>query len=140
MRRRLPGPRRVLRDRCAATLNWSRDVSSLDRASPSTTAILYVTDDTGAVHALDKATGASAWKQDKLAARRRRRTRRSSATTSRSSIREGYVYLLDRSDGKLVGRAPTDGTPATAQPPQSGDNAVWQSARRDALSPSTGRK
>ena len=33
---------------------------------------------------------------------------------------EGYVYLLDRSDGNLVGRAATDGTPATAQPARAG--------------------
>ena len=51
------------------TLNWSRDLSSLD-GLVADSRYLYVTDDRGAVHALDKATGASAWKQDKLAQRR----------------------------------------------------------------------
>ena len=51
------------------TLNWSRDLSSLDGLAVDAR-YLYVTDDHGAVHALDKSTGASAWKQDKLAQRR----------------------------------------------------------------------
>ena len=92
---------------------------------------LYVTDDKGAVHALDKATGASAWKQDKLAQR----------TPGGPQIvgdyvavvdAEGYVHLLDRNDGNLVGRVATDGTPATAQPAQSGRQRGVAEHRRDA--------
>ena len=51
------------------TLNWSRDVSSLEGLVMDAR-YLYVTDDKGAIQALDKTTGASAWKQDKLAQRR----------------------------------------------------------------------
>ena len=51
------------------TLVWTRDVSSLSGLAADNR-FLFVTDDTGAVHALDKVTGASAWKQDKLAPRR----------------------------------------------------------------------
>ena len=54
------------------TLNWSRDVSSLDGLAGDGTNV-YVTDDKGAVHALDKTTGASVWKQDQLAAAQDRR-------------------------------------------------------------------
>ena len=55
------------------TLNWSRDVSSLEGIAADARYV-YVTDDKGAVHALDKTTGASAWKQDKLAAAQARRS------------------------------------------------------------------
>ena len=50
------------------TLIWSRDFSSLGGIAVDGR-YLYVTDDKGSIHALDKATGASIWKQDKLAAR-----------------------------------------------------------------------
>jgi outer membrane protein assembly factor BamB len=106
-------------------LVWTRDVSSLSGLAVDNR-YLFVADDAGAVHALDKVTGASAWKQDKLAPRHV-----AGAQIAGDFLLvedpEGYVYLLDRGDGKLVGRAPTDGTPATAQAARSGANAVWQS-------------
>ena len=48
---------------------WSRDLST---ALPlaADTRYVYVVDDKGAVHALDKSSGASVWKQDKLLHRR----------------------------------------------------------------------
>ena len=104
-------------------LAWTRDVSSLTGLAIDGR-FLYVADDTGAVHALDKVTGASAWKQDKLVPRHA-----GGAQIAGDFLLvvdpEGYVYLLDRNDGNLVGRAPTDGTAATAQPVQTGNNAVW---------------
>jgi outer membrane protein assembly factor BamB len=105
-------------------LVWTRDVSSLSGIAIDNR-FLFVADDTGAVHALDKVTGASAWKQDGLMARKA-----AGAQIAGDFLLvldpQGYVYLLDRGDGKLVGRAPSDGTPSTAQPAQSGANAVWQ--------------
>jgi len=106
-------------------LTWSRDISSLTGLAVDNR-FMFVVDDTGAVHGLDKATGASAWKQDQLAARHV-----GGAQIAGDFLLvqdpQGFVYLLDRSDGKLVGRAPSDGTPATAQAAASGSNAVWQS-------------
>lgn len=107
------------------TLNWSRELSSLEGLAADSR-YLFLTDDRGSVHALDKATGASAWKQDKLAKR----------SPSGPQIvgdylavvdAEGYLHLLDRSDGSLVGRIATDGSGATAQPSASGNNVIWQS-------------
>jgi outer membrane protein assembly factor BamB len=105
-------------------LVWTRDVSSLSGIAIDNR-FLFVADDNGAVHALDKVTGASAWKQDGLMARKA-----AGAQIAGDFLLvldpQGYIYLLDRGDGKLVGRAPSDGTPSTAQPAQSGANAVWQ--------------
>ena len=105
-------------------LVWTRDVSSLSGIALDNR-FLFVADDAGAVHALDKVTGASVWKQDTLMPRKP-----AGAQIAGDFLLvvdpQGYVYLLDRSDGKLVGRAPTDETAPTSQPAQSGANAVWQ--------------
>jgi outer membrane protein assembly factor BamB len=105
---------------------WSRDFSSLTGITTDNR-FLYLTSDDGAIHALDKATGASAWKQDKLALR----------FPSGPAIvgdyvgvvdAEGYLHLLDRNDGSLVGRLATDGAAAISQPQINGAAIVWQSA------------
>jgi outer membrane protein assembly factor BamB len=108
------------------TLNWSRDVSSLD-GIVADSRYLYVVDDKGSVLALDKATGASAWKQDKLA---KRRIGGPQLVGDQVGVvdGEGYLHLLDRNDGSLVGRLATDGSPATAQPSVASPGvALWQS-------------
>jgi len=79
------------------------------------------------VHALDKATGASVWKQDRLAARSIAGPQLLGDYVAVVDG-EGYVHLLDRGDGSLVGRAATDGTAATSQPVAAAASAVWQSA------------
>ncbi len=114
------------------TLNWSRDLSSLD-GLVGDSRYLYVTDEGGAVHALDRSTGASAWKQDKLQKRRPGGPQFIGAYVAVVDG-EGYVHLMDRNDGSLVGRVATDGTPATAQPSRFGESAVWQSTGGTILS------
>jgi outer membrane protein assembly factor BamB len=107
------------------TLNWSRDVSSLEGVVVDANR-LYVTDDRGAIQAMDKTTGSSTWKQDKLATRRPGGPQLIGDYVAVVDV-EGYLHLLDRNDGNLVGRIATDGSPATAQPSSSGANIVWQS-------------
>jgi outer membrane protein assembly factor BamB len=104
---------------------WSRDLSSLYGLAVDSRYI-FVTDDKGAVHGLDRTTGASAWKQDKLAPRRPGGPQLLGDYLAVVDV-EGYVHLLDRNDGTLVGRVATDGTAATAQPLRSESRAVWQS-------------
>ncbi|HEY8622649.1 MAG TPA: PQQ-binding-like beta-propeller repeat protein, partial [Casimicrobiaceae bacterium] len=108
------------------TLIWSRDFSSLGGIAADGR-YLYVTDDKGSIHALDKTTGASIWKQDKLSARFP-----SGPVVVGDYLGivdgEGYLHLLDRNDGNLVGRVATDGSAALSQPVAVGNAAVWQSA------------
>jgi outer membrane protein assembly factor BamB len=108
------------------TLNWSRDVSSLTGLADDSR-YLFVCDEAGAMNAFDRSTGASAWKQDKLAKRRLGGPQVAGDFLMAVDV-EGYVHLFDRNNGSLVGRVATDGTPATSQPALAGANAVWQSA------------
>jgi outer membrane protein assembly factor BamB len=107
------------------TLNWSRDISSLTGLADDNRYI-FICDEGSSMYAFDRATGASAWKQDKLA-KRRLGGPQVAGDYLLAVDAEGYAHLFDRNNGSLVGRIPTDGTAATSQPVQSGANAVWQS-------------
>ena len=93
-------------------LVWARDMSSAVGLAIDAR-YLYVTDDKGSVHALDMASGASIWKQDKLFLRR---------VTAPVSLRnliavadvQGVVHFLSREDGSFVARLTTDGSPVIA--------------------------
>jgi len=112
------------------TFLWSRDIPSKDGILIDNRH-LYVTDDKGAIHALDTATGTSVWKQDKLV------TRSPSGPQLLGDYLavidyQGYVHVLDRNDGSLVGRVASDGTASTAQPVAVNDGIVFQT-RKGAL-------
>jgi outer membrane protein assembly factor BamB len=93
---------------------WARDVSSI--AGIGTDArYLYVTDDRNAVQALDKTSGASIWRQDKLAGR----NVSAPLALGRHVVVgdfEGYVHLLSREDGSFAARIDTDGSSINAPP------------------------
>ena len=101
-------------DALKGTQVWIRDLSS---TMPLTAdrSYLYATDDNGHVHAFDKTTGASIWRQEKLFAR---------GVTGAAALSDlvavgdyqGYVHFLDRRDGALAARVATDGS-AIALPP-----------------------
>lgn len=94
---------------------WTRDVSSSagldigDRA-------LYVTDEKGAVHAFDRTSGASLWKQDKLFMRG---VSRPVAIGRRVAVADfqGVVHVLAEEDGAFAARFNTDSS-AVAAPPR----------------------
>jgi outer membrane protein assembly factor BamB len=87
---------------------WSRDLSSA-RALVADGKNVYVVDDIGAVHALDKKTGASVWKQDKLLYRK---LSSPVVVDGRVVVGDafGFLHVLSPETGALVGRLPTDGT------------------------------
>jgi outer membrane protein assembly factor BamB len=101
-------------DATSGSTIWARELSSA-AGMASDGRNLYVTDDKNAIVALDKASGASLWKQDKLAGR--------GVTGPLSFGRfivvgdfEGYVHFLKREDGAFVGRIATDGSPIMSAP------------------------
>ena len=94
-------------------LIWARDISSIAGMAMDQRNV-YISDDKGAVVALDKASGSSVWKQDKLYARKL-----SAPIAKRGYVAvgdvEGYVHLMSREDGAFAARAATDGSPIRSQ-------------------------
>lgn len=101
---------------------WSRDLSS-SRALVTDARYLYVVDDSGAVHALDKTSGASVWKQDKLLHRKL-----TSPVLHDGMLvvgdAFGFLHVLSPRDGALVGRLATDGSPVRWIVPATGGLAL----------------
>jgi len=87
---------------------WSRDVST-----PSALAVdatnLYAVDDNSHVHALDKASGTSVWKNDKLAFRRVTAPVIAGGNVVLGDY-QGQLHVLAPATGEIVGRLATDGT------------------------------
>jgi outer membrane protein assembly factor BamB len=75
----------------------------------------YVSDEQGALHALDRFTGRSLWKQDKLAHRQLSLPYPAQAAIAVGDL-EGYVHFLARDTGAFVARIATDGGAVRAAP------------------------
>jgi outer membrane protein assembly factor BamB len=93
---------------------WGREMSSTSGLSLDAR-FAFVSDDKGAVHALDRIGGTSVWKQDKL------RLRNLSAPLALGqeivvADIQGYVHFLARDSGAFVGRVATDGSPVSTNP------------------------
>lgn len=94
---------------------WTRDVSSasglvLDERSA------YLSDDQDQVHALDRESGASRWKQDKLL---RRRLTAPVVVDGRVVVGDslGFLHVLSKDDGAIVGRLSVGGGAVNAMVP-----------------------
>lgn len=98
----------------SGNLTWAREMSSVSGLSVDAS-LLYVSDIRGAVHALDKNSGASMWKQDKLLNRRLSAPVASSKHVAVADL-EGYVHFLSREDGSFAARVATDGSSIMATP------------------------
>ena len=111
---------------------WSREISS-DKGAALSRKYLYVTDADGAVSALDKTSGSSLWKNDKLSFRR----------TSTPFVfgnyivvgdYEGYVHLLNRDDGSFAARFKTDSSGIVVAPTELNGGLLVQTNRGDLYS------
>lgn len=93
---------------------WSRDVSSAAGIDVDARNV-YVSDDKGAVHALDRANGATLWKQDKLFMRQ---LSRPIALANHVAVGDyqGVVHLLRRDTGAFAARSSTDSSGIAAEP------------------------
>jgi len=96
------------------TLLWARDVSSVNGIGADAR-YLYVTDDKNAVLALDRASGASIWRQAKLVGRNVSAPLALGRHVVVGDL-EGYVHLLSREDGSFAARIATDGSAIGAPP------------------------
>jgi len=108
-------------------LVWARDVSSSVGLAMDSRH-LFVSDDKGAVHALDLASGASLWKQDALSLRRL-----SAPVVRRNLVAvadvQGVVHFLNREDGAFAARLTTDGGAVVAPPQPVGRNLLVQTSK-----------
>ena len=84
---------------------WSRDVSSLTGVSIDPR-YAFVADENGAIQALDRSSGRSVWKQDKLAHRDLTRPVPAGDLVVVGDI-EGYVHFLARETGTFTARYAT---------------------------------
>ncbi len=93
---------------------WARDASSAGSLSADSNSVYYTESDSVVV-ALDRATGASVWRQEKLLHRRI-----SSPLVIGDWVvvgdYQGYVHVLSREDGSFVARIGTDGSDIIATP------------------------
>ncbi|MEX0959751.1 MAG: outer membrane protein assembly factor BamB [Burkholderiales bacterium] len=106
---------------------WSRPASSAGSlgADPAT---IYYSEENGDVVALDKATGASMWRQEKLYARG------VSAPLAFGDYVvvgdfKGFLHFLNKEDGAFAARRRTDGSPILAQPVALGERVLVQTDR-----------
>jgi len=93
---------------------WSREMSS-SAGLALDARYVFVSDDKGAVQALDRAGGTSVWKQDRLYLRRLTAPLPLGKEIAVGDV-EGYVHFLSRETGAFVGRVATDGSPISAPP------------------------
>jgi len=113
------------------SLIWSREISSAAGLGVDSRYV-YVSDDKGAVHALDKASGASLWKQDKLFLRRL-----TAPQPLRSMVvvgdAKGVVHFLSRDDGSFVARLESDGSPIRTRLQRLGNSLLAQTSKGSVL-------
>jgi len=105
-------------------LTWGRDASSAGRLGRGRSA-LYLTQPDGVVLALDKDSGATLWKQDKLL------NRGVSGPAALDGFvvvadYEGYIHVLDAQTGAFVARTATDGSAVGSEPLAVGNTLVVQ--------------
>jgi len=93
---------------------WTREMSSLTGVSFDAR-YAFVSDDKGAVHALDRGNGRSIWKQDRLAYRQLSLPLALGSEVAVGDL-QGYVHFMARESGAFLARAATDGSPIRAAP------------------------
>ena len=93
---------------------WARELSSLTGVSADAR-YAFAADDRGAVHALDRASGRSVWKQDRLAHRELSLPLPVGNAIAVGDF-EGYVHFLARDTGAFIARHETGGGAVRAAP------------------------
>ncbi len=103
---------------------WARDMSSLTGVSFDAR-YAFVSDDKGSVHALDRSSGRSIWKQDRLSHRLLSLPLPLGTEVALGDL-QGYVHFLARESGAFIARIGTDGSAIRAAPLKLTDGFVVQ--------------
>ena len=111
-------------DIAKGSLLWSREISSISGLSMDAKN-LYVTDEKGIAHALDKSTGGTIWKQDVLAGRRATGAALMGAVYAVHD-HLGNLHLIDPMTGKIVGRGLGESFAAESGLIPAGDSVLLQ--------------
>jgi outer membrane protein assembly factor BamB len=111
-------------DAAAGSPKWTRDLSS-EVGVAVDQRFVFAPDDKGALSAFNRDTGASAWKNDKLAFRRLS-TPVSYGRTVAVGDYQGIVHFLSREDGSFLARAATDGSAVIGTPQVAGSHLIFQ--------------
>ena len=106
---------------------WARPASSVGSLATDDLS-LYMSEDTGSVVALDRNTGASVWKQDKLSYRNLSAPLATKDYTVVGDF-EGQVHFLKVEDGSFAARLATDGGGIAAAPKLVEDKVLVQTRR-----------
>ena len=93
---------------------WSREMSTLTGVSFDAR-YAFVSDDKGAVHALERTNGRSIWKQDRLAHRQLSLPLPMGTEVAIGDL-QGFVHFVARESGAFLGRIATDGSAVRAAP------------------------
>ncbi len=93
---------------------WARDMSSSSGLGVDAK-LVYVSEDRGAVSALERATGRNLWRQDRLTNRNLSAPLPFGAEIAVGDL-QGYVHFLARDSGAFVARIATDGSPIRSAP------------------------
>lgn len=88
---------------------WARDASSSAGMVIDNNHV-YISEDHGTVAAFDKSSGAAVWKRGKLGSRKLSALMIAKGAKLIVGDDQGYVTLINRQDGSLLGRASTDGS------------------------------
>ena len=103
---------------------WARDMSTLTGVSFDAR-YAFISDDKGAVHALDRTNGRSIWKQDRLAHRQLSLPLPLGTEVALGDL-QGYIHMLARESGAFLARVATDGSPVRAAPVKLPDGFLVQ--------------
>lgn len=101
-------------DFASGNLIWARPMSSTS-GMDADTRYLFVSDEKGSVHAIDRSGGSSVWTQDKLSLRRLTAPLAAGKEVLVGDA-EGYLHFISRENGAFVARAATDGSPIQTPP------------------------
>ena len=112
---------------------WGRDMSSSSGLGVDARHV-YVSEDRGAVSALERASGRSLWRQDRLTNRNLSAPLPLGAEIAVGDL-QGFVHLLARDSGAFVGRIATDGS-ALRTAPVALRTASWCRPRAGRSTPS----